>query len=59
MENPSDCSYSDHNDHHKRERKIVDDPLSSYPPLLRWLKKNLKLMMPVNNVNYKTYPPAA
>lgn len=52
MENPSDNSHSDHHDPYKRERKIVDDPLSGYPTLLRWLRRNLKLMRPINNSNY-------
>ena len=60
MENPSDNSYSDHHDPYKRERKIVDDPSSVYPLLLLWLKRNLKLMRPINNPNYiPTLPTAA
>ena len=59
MENPSDNSHCDHHNHHKRERKIVDNPLSGYPTLLRWLKRNLKLMKPINNPHYNPTLPTA
>ena len=40
-------------------KQIVDDS-HYYPPLLRWLKRNLKLFRPVNNANYNpTLPTAA
>ena len=53
MEIPSDNS---HSDHHKRERKIVDDPVSSNPhSLLRWLKRQLHtLPLTVDRANPNT-----
>jgi len=60
MENPSDNSYSDHHDPYKRERKIVDDPISSNPhSLLHWLKRQLHTFTPVNNPNYNPLLPVA
>lgn len=59
MENPSDNNHSDHHDPYKRERKIVDDPLSGHPLLLRWLKRHLMLLRQVNNPNYNPTLPAA
>ena len=59
MENNRNNRHSDHHNSYKRERKIVDDPSSHYPLLLRWLRRNLKLMRPINNPNYIPILPTA
>ena len=49
------CTYAGR----QQAEQIVDNDSYCYPSLLRWLKRNLKLIQPANNPHYNSTLPAA
>ncbi len=57
--NNTRCSHNCTHTGRQQVKQIVDNDSYCYPPLLRWLKRNFKLIQLANNQDYNPILPAA